>query len=433
VTGKTPVDEGVATSYVLTWMRYIDGNVVSETDVRLISNLLSATAPRVVAKTDASDTDSDDSDMERFKSHAGNMGLVHDTLKGIARHDTDEGRIGFGRYATCIRMGRDLWETPELNDGERRRATERFFDDGTFPETDTALKAAQEAMKLDDERPQAFKERTQPYAHLTVREYGARINDWFDRVAAEAEPPTTEQTALLRRVAARILREFAEEKIGDRAAEELHALDLEAEEEPVRALVHGPPGTGKSRAIKFIRRLFEEALGWQHGVEFICVAFQNRMAAAIGGTTLHSGADLPRPGENRDRKLDHSEIDNLYIRNASLRWVLMDEISMIADTLLGEFESQFSSAARQTQHAKRRDKTHRICGGYNMLLFGDWWQLPPIPDSGALFLPPSARSPADKQSERARRVLEMFWRPGADSINYLCELTVQRSGSMTRG
>ena len=112
-----------------------------------------------------------------------------------------------------------------------------------------------------------------------------------------------------------------------------------------------------------LRRLFEEALGWQHGVEFICVAFQNRMAAAIGGTTLHSGADLPRPGENRDRKLDHSEIDNLYIRNASLRWVLMDEISMIADTLLGEFESQFSSAARQTQHAKRRDKTHRICGG----------------------------------------------------------------------
>ena len=81
---------------------------------------------------------------------------------------------------------------------------------------------------------------------------------------------------------------------------------------------------------------FEDALGWTHGVEFMCVAFQNRMAAAIGGATLHTGADLPRPGENRDRALGHSDVDNLYMKNADMRWILVDEVSMVSDVLLGE-------------------------------------------------------------------------------------------------
>ena len=41
------------------------------------------------------------------------------------------------------------------------------------------------------------------------------------------------------------------------------------DEEPTRCFIHGPPGTGKSKLIQWIRRLFEEALGWEHGVEFL--------------------------------------------------------------------------------------------------------------------------------------------------------------------
>ena len=92
--------------------------------------------------------------------------------------------------------------------------------------------------------------------------------------------------------------------------------------EPLRGLVHGLPGTGKSRVLKWLRSLFEDALGWTHGEQFLCVALQNRMAGSIGGDTLHAGAGLPRFGANRDRKLYHSEIDTLYLRNASLRWVM---------------------------------------------------------------------------------------------------------------
>ena len=420
ITGKTNCNGEEVMSYLLTWQAYVDGNVVTESAQRYIGNLMGATAARVVTKAAESDNgSSDESDIERFKTHAGTLDLVRNTLKGIACLDEDEGRIGFGRHAVCIHMGRELWCSAELSAAERMRAKEPFFDDGTFPDTEEALSAAKNIVKLDDERPKPFAERTQPHAHLTVKNYGAKLNTWLEQAGAEKEPPTTEQMQVLVRVAARILKEFADEKEdagvrrkkADSAAQEI--------EEPMRGLVHGLPGTGKSRVINWIRRMFEEGLEWKHGEQFMCVAFQNRMAAAIGGFTLHAGADLPRPGENRDRKLSHSEVDNLYIQNSSLRWVLLDEISMVADSLLDDFEMQFSNAARSTRYSKRADGARRIFGGYNMLFFGDWWQLPPIPATAALFLPP-------KIDGKSKLVLEMFWGTTRDNINYLAELTVQK-------
>ena len=122
-----------------------------------------------------STADTGDSDVEHYHAHAGDMAIVRNTLKGIAAHDVEEGRISFGKHAECIRMGRDLWETPELTAAERLQAKERFFDDGVLPDSAEALKGAQSAVRLDDERPRPFEARTQPYAHLTVVEYDLRI------------------------------------------------------------------------------------------------------------------------------------------------------------------------------------------------------------------------------------------------------------------
>ena len=74
---------------------------------------------------------------------------------------------------------------------------------------------------------------------------------------------------------------------------ELFTMD---KEEPVRGLIHGFPGTGKSEVIQWIRRIFIEAMGWEHGVQFLCVAFQNTVAHAMHGATLHTVADLPVGG-----------------------------------------------------------------------------------------------------------------------------------------
>ena len=62
---------------------------------------------------------------------------------------------------------------------------------------------------------------------------------------------------------------------------------------PLLDLVHGLPGTGKSRVIAWMREIMETALGWTHGVQFVFLAFQNVMAASINGFTLHHWSGIP--------------------------------------------------------------------------------------------------------------------------------------------
>ena len=168
-------------------------------------------------------------------------------------------------------------------------------------------------------------------------------------------------------------------------------------EEPLRGLIHGLPGTGKSRVIKWICRMFTEALGWEHGVEFICVAFQNRVAYAMGGAALHAVGNMSVSTAVASRKLSHNDVDILFTQNQHLRWIIGDEVFMIPDELLGLFAQIQTDAARDTRHKRRDDKTLRPIGGHNLLLFGDMLQIPPIPASAALFLPP-----ADKKSSIAK-------------------------------
>ena len=53
---------------------------------------------------------------------------------------------------------------------------------------------------------------------------------------------------VLQRVRLRVLREFEEMKLGDDLSDELRAL-IHKPEEPLRGLIHGLPGTGKSKVI----------------------------------------------------------------------------------------------------------------------------------------------------------------------------------------
>ena len=76
---------------------------------------------------------------------------------------------------------------------------------------------------------------------------------------------------------------------------------------------------------------------WEHGVQFVCVAFQNRVAYQMGGATLHSAGEVPVGGVHQDRKLAHGDIDLLFTKNQALRWILIDEVYMIPDDLLGHF------------------------------------------------------------------------------------------------
>ena len=66
------------------------------------------------------------------------------------------------------------------------------------------------------------------------------------------------------------------------------------------------------------------------------------------------------------------------------------------------------------QYKFRPDESIQMLGGYNLMMFGDILQLPPIPSSAALFLPPDAAT----CGPCAREMLDMFWGYGTDTINY---------------
>ena len=102
--------------------------------------------------------------------------------------------------------------------------------------------------------------------------------------------------------------------------------------------------------IRWITRLFTEALEWQHEDEFLCVAFQNRVAHAMGGNTLHAGGDI---GVGGQRSLDHTAIEVQFTRTQYRRWVIIDELPMVPDDLLGAFASHLADAASPSRYQKK--------------------------------------------------------------------------------
>ena len=69
-------------------------------------------------------------------------------------------------------------------------------------------------------------------------------------------------------------------------------------DDPLVWLLHGPPGTGKSHVLGFLRQLFE-LVGYTYGLEYEVVAFQAVNAADLKGKTIHSafGFDRQKQGD----------------------------------------------------------------------------------------------------------------------------------------
>ena len=217
--------------------------------------------------------------------------------------------MGIGRHASTILLGRNLWETPPLADNVEKTVQETLFNN-VFPSAEEALHQAAEYMKQDSERLMPFVGATYPSAGGKRVDYKQRLETWLEQLMLEDEKPNGQQLQILKAVKDRLLLEIQLEIEGPELRRK-HQPELfsTGSEEPMRALIHGLPGTGKSRVINWIRRIFMEARDWTHGVQFLCVAFQNKVAYAMGGTTLHTAGDLPIGGSANTSKLSHQDID----------------------------------------------------------------------------------------------------------------------------
>ena len=99
--------------------------------------------------------------------------------------------------------------------------------------------------------------------------------------------------------------------------------------QPLRTCLLGVPGVGKSKCIKWLQGFFEDCLGWENGVQYVCLASENTMAALIGGMTFHAWASIPiNLADAIDKGSSaraNSELDEFFLRCLNLRFVLVDE------------------------------------------------------------------------------------------------------------
>ena len=177
------------------------------------------------------------------------------------------------------------------------------------------------------------------------------------------------------------------EEVASRVKKELVAEGAEQGDpgEPLRWLMHGGPGTGKSHVIRVIKdELFGRVLGWQIGVNYQVVALQAVMAEMLGGDTIHHALGIPvytRRGENHDDDMQ----SHVRVAKAALqwRWLIIDEISMVSAKLLAQMDMKLRGVVRQIGTQKIQKGKDQPFGGLNILCSGDFWQLDP-PDGGFL-------------------------------------------------
>ena len=154
----------------------------------------------------------------------------------------------------------------------------------------------------------------------SVVDVGEMSDSLFERLEREEEKPNAEQRRVLDRVRSRLQEE------GELCADSASRLYLQPAsnkndpgDEPLRGISHGLPGTGKSRLLQWIVRIFKEAMQWHHGVHFLCVAFQDRVVYASGEGTVDSADDVPVRSTRNDHRLSHRDIRLICTRKHSLR------------------------------------------------------------------------------------------------------------------
>ena len=106
----------------------------------------------------------------------------------------------------------------------------------------------------------------------------------------------------------------------------------------------------------------EVGIGWTHGVQFVCLAFQNAMAALINGYTVHHWSGIPAC-TTAEGGSGYGDSRKLSTKCQSLRVMIIDELSMVSAELFGALEYVVRKVVRSRHtYKKRSDDSDRPFG-----------------------------------------------------------------------
>jgi ATP-dependent DNA helicase PIF1 len=134
------------------------------------------------------------------------------------------------------------------------------------------------------------------------------------------------------------------------------------------AFVTGPAGSGKTHVVnRYIAYLR------QHGVEVGITASTGIAATHMGGVTIHAWSGMGIKDDLSEYELDQlMERANLYKRYERTKVLIVDEVSMLHHFRLDLLD----------RIAKRMKRNDLPFGGMQVVLVGDFFQLPPVTRRG---------------------------------------------------
>ncbi|XP_066915540.1 uncharacterized protein [Clytia hemisphaerica] len=151
-------------------------------------------------------------------------------------------------------------------------------------------------------------------------------------------------------------------------AEQLQAYNIvhdhasKADEEPLLMIITGIAGSGKSYLINCIKKLLDK--------KCLLTSYFGIAAFNINGRTLHSTLRLPIR-DKLNHELKGNSLGNLQTRLKDVKYIIIDEFSVVGQRLLGWIDSRCRQAT---------GKEETFFGGISIILVGDVAQLPPVMD-----------------------------------------------------
>ena len=327
------------------WDEYVRGRVVSDTAARLIQCFLlktiaaSGATEREDDKSDA-DESAEEHDLPRLKLSASALRGILAPPNLVVEEDCDVDEKGTHKktqkflqsskktslrheYNKSMEIGSAVWSTPPTEKAAvEKRCPGHMYEDEV--KEHIAARRIRKEKKGDVNAP--FNEERNAAAFKYTKAADGTIDDVFKEILEDKEKPNAEQKAFLQHFVRRLKIEVVEAR---------QQTQGKGSEEPLLDMIHGFPGTGKSLVISWMRKLMEDGLKWEHGVQFACLAFQNAMAAQINGNTLHHWSGIPCRAVDGNTTGDRHKQS---IKCQALRVLIIDELSMISAELLGSLE-----------------------------------------------------------------------------------------------
>ena len=148
---------------------------------------------------------------------------------------------------------------------------------------------------------------------------------------------------------------------------------------PFLGFVSGEGGSGKSMVLKTIVALINHSVLTTSKQSPVIVCAPTGIAALnIGGGTIHKTFSLfaDTSSDIKHIPLDGVQLETFCARWSHVKWVIIDEVSMMSNKML-------DIVNMRCQELKRNKLDF---GGLNVILFGDLYQLPPVrPNGSAVF------------------------------------------------